>query len=83
MHGLNYHTMSSQKKIFHITGPLWGESTSHRQIPLTKASDAELSCVFLSVPEQTPAIWDVIMHAHYDIAVMQGICRMFGYESVH
>ena len=28
--------------IFRVTGPLWGESTGHRWIPLTKASDAEL-----------------------------------------
>ena len=28
--------------IFRITGPLWGEFTGHRWIPLTKAIDAEL-----------------------------------------
>ena len=28
------------------TGPLWGEFTDHRWIPLTKASDAEFWCVF-------------------------------------
>ena len=27
--------------IFRVTGPLWGESTGHRWIPLTKASDSE------------------------------------------
>ena len=26
--------------IFHVTGPLWAESTGHRWIPLTKANDA-------------------------------------------
>ena len=44
-----------------------GESTGHRWIPLTKASDAEL-CYFLwSTPEhtveqtaETPVIWDAI-----------------------
>ena len=29
------------------TGPLWGESTGDRWIPLTKASDAELWCFFM------------------------------------
>ena len=28
---------SSNGNIFHITGPFWGESTSHQWIPLTKA----------------------------------------------
>ena len=35
------------------TGPLCGEFTGHRLIPLTKASDAELWCCLWSVPEQT------------------------------
>ena len=39
--------------IFHVTGPLCGEFTGHRWIPLTKASDAELSCFLWSVPEKT------------------------------
>ena len=33
---------SSNGNIFRVTGPLWGESTGHRCIPLTKAGDAEL-----------------------------------------
>ena len=60
--------MSSNGNIFHVTGPLWGESTGHRWIPLTKASDAELWCFLWSVPEQTveqtietPVIWDAIL----------------------
>ena len=28
--------------IFHVTDPLWGESTCHRWISLTKANDAVL-----------------------------------------
>ena len=32
--------------LFRVTGPLWGESTGHRWIPFTKASDAELWCFF-------------------------------------
>ena len=44
--------MSSNGNIFRITGPLCGESTGHRWIPLTKASNAELWCFLRSVPEQ-------------------------------
>ena len=36
-----------------VTGPLWGESTSHRWIPLTKASDAEVLYCLWSATEQT------------------------------
>ena len=53
--------------IFRVTGPLWGEFTSHRWFPLTKASDAELGNFLWSAPEQTvdltidtPVIWDTI-----------------------
>ena len=59
--------MSSNGNIFHITGPLWGESTGHRWIPLTKASDAELRYFLWSAYEHTFAptiemlvIWDAI-----------------------
>ena len=59
---------SSNGKIFHVTGLLWGESTGHQWIPPTKSSDAELWCFLWSVSEQTvqqtietPVIWDVIM----------------------
>ena len=37
--------------IFGVTGPLCGEFTDHRSIPLTKASDAELWCFLWSAPE--------------------------------
>ena len=47
--------------------PLWGKSTGHRWIPITKASDAELWLFLWSTPEQTveqlieaPVIWDAI-----------------------
>ena len=40
-------------KNFRVTDPLWEESTGHRWIPLTKASDAELWCFLWSAPEQT------------------------------
>ena len=38
--------MSSNGNIFHVTGPLWGESTSDQLIPLTKASDMEFDVFF-------------------------------------
>ena len=44
---------SSNGNISRVTGPLCGEFTGHRWIPLTKASDAELWSFLSSVPEQT------------------------------
>ena len=44
---------SSNGNIFRVTGPLWGEFTGHRWIPLTKASDVELWCFLWSALEQT------------------------------
>ena len=44
---------SSNTNIFRVTGPLWGESTGHRWIPHTKASDEELWCFIWSASEQT------------------------------
>ena len=59
---------SSNGSIFRVTGPLCGEFTGHRWIPLTKASDVELRCFVWSVPvktvEQTTekmVIWDAIV----------------------
>ena len=43
----------SNGNIFRVTGPLWGESTGHQWIPLTKASDVELWYFLWSAPEQT------------------------------
>ena len=58
---------SSNGNIFRVTGPLWGESTGHRWIPLTMASDMELWYYIWAAPEQTveqtiemPVIWDTI-----------------------
>ena len=42
---------SSNGNIFRVTCSLCGKFTGHRWILLTKASDAELWCVFLSAPE--------------------------------
>ena len=44
---------SSNGNLFRVTGPLWGEFTGHRWIPLIKASDAELWCLIWSAHEQT------------------------------
>ena len=58
---------SSNGNIFRVTGLLWGESTGHRWIPLTKASDAELWYFLWSATEQTVektietlVVWDTI-----------------------
>ena len=58
-------TTLSNGNIFRITGPLFGESTGHWGIPLTKVSDAKLWCDLWSAAEQTvnqtvekPVIWD-------------------------
>ena len=63
--------------IFRVTGPLWGESTGHRWIPLTKANDAELWCFVSCASEQTVeeksrrrwsdtpwcSLWRFVMHS--------------------
>ena len=41
--------MPSNGSIFRVIGPMWGEFTGHRWIPLTKASDAELWCFFFDL----------------------------------
>ena len=43
---------SSNWNVFRVTGPLWGEFSGHRWIPLTKASDEELWCFHWHAPEQ-------------------------------
>ena len=56
---------SSNESNFRVNGPLCGEFTDHRWIPLTKANDAELWCFPWSAPEptveqtmETLVIWD-------------------------
>ena len=39
------------EKFFHVTVPLWRESTGHMWIPFTKASDVELWCFLWFAPE--------------------------------
>ena len=50
---VNLMMTSSNGNIFRVTGPLCGEFTGHRWIPLTKASDAVLWCFLWSAPVQT------------------------------
>ena len=67
---------SSNGNIFRVTGPLWGESTGHRWIPLTKTSDAELWCLFWICAwtngwTNNRNACDLRRHrAHYDVIVM-------------
>ena len=78
LHIVVYYIMmtSSNGNIFRVTGPLCGDFTGHRWIPLTKASGAELWCFLWFAPEQT--VWvnirdagDLRRHrAHYDVTVM-------------
>ena len=42
---------SSNGSIFRVTGPLSGDLTGHRLMPLTKASETELRCFLSSAPE--------------------------------
>ena len=51
--GWSYGMMtSSNGNIFRATGPLRGEFTGHQWIPSTKASDAELWCLFDLRPDK-------------------------------
>ena len=52
---------SSNGNIFRVTGPLCGEFTDHRWIPLTKASDAEFGVFFVDLRRH---------RAHYDAILM-------------
>ena len=57
---------SSNWNIVRVTGPLWGKSTGHRGIPITKPATRSFD-VFFDAPEQTVeqttkplVIWDSI-----------------------
>ena len=52
-HKISFMMTSSNGNIFRVTGPLCGEFTVYRWIPLTKANDAELWCFLWTVPEWT------------------------------
>ena len=67
---------SSNGHISRVTGPLCGEFTGHRWIPLTKASDVELWCFLWSGPwingwVNNSAAGDLRRHrVHCDVIVM-------------
>ena len=73
---------SSNGNIFRVTGPLCGEFTCHRCIPLTKASDAELWCFLWSAPwingwVNNREAGDLRRHrAHYDVIVMSSVTQV-------
>ena len=67
---------SSNGNIFRVTGPLCGELTGPRRIPITKASDAELwcfslICVWINGWVNNREAGDLRRYrAHYDVIVM-------------
>ena len=67
---------SSNGNIFHVISSLWGESTGHGWIPLTKASDAELWFISLICPwtnglANNRDAGDLRRHrAHYEVTVI-------------
>ena len=65
---------SSNGNIFRATGPLWGSTTVHWWIPLTKASDAELwffICALTIGWANNRVVGDLRSHrAHYDVTLM-------------
>ena len=73
-----YHDDVIKWKHFRVAGPLCGEFTGHRWIPLTKASDAELWRFLWYAPEhkrlskQSRRAGDLRRYrAHYDVIAMQ------------
>ena len=70
---------SSYGHIFRVTGPLCGELTGHRWIPLTKASGMGLWCFLWSTPEHTVdrEAGDLRCHRlHHDVTVMYLLCKI-------
>ena len=67
---------SSNGKIFRVTGPLWGESTGHRWIPFTKASDSgalmfSLICTWTNSWANHRDAGDLRRHGvYYDVTVI-------------
>ena len=73
---------SSNGNIFRVIGPLCGEFTGDRWIPLTKTSDAELWCFLWSAPwingwVNNREAGDLRRHrVHYDVIVMLQIALL-------
>ena len=86
--------VSSNGNIFRVTGPLCGEFTSRRWIPLTKANDAELWCWLWSAPwingwVNNREAGDLRRHRpHYEVIAMEGVgypgiwCLVFRVDNV-
>ena len=80
---------SSNWNIFRVTGPLYGEFTCHRWIPLTKTSGMELWCfLWINCWVNNREAGDLRRHrAHYDITVMSCLiltrllCNLVHHES--
>ena len=76
----NLHDDIINGNIYRVTGPLCGEFTGHRWIPLTKASDAELWCFLWSCTWINAWVNNLETgylrrhHAHCDIIVMISHC---------
>ena len=68
--------MTSNRHIFRVTGPLCGQFTGHRRIPLTMASDTKLWCFALICTWINGWVNNFEAgdlrrhHAHYDVIVM-------------
>ena len=67
--------MSSNGKIFYVTGPLWRDSNGHQWIPLTKASDGNFDVFFdlrlnKCLNKRSIRWWLTHFCAHYDVIVM-------------
>ena len=63
---------SSNGNISCVTGPLWGETTGHRWIPLTKGCDTELPLIYIWTNwTNNRDAGDFRPHAaHYDVTVI-------------
>ena len=71
--------------IFRVTGPLCGEFTGHRWIPLTKAGDAELWCFLRSTPWiNNREVGDLRRYcAHYDVIAVPWLVSWFHESSLN
>ena len=68
---------SSNRSIFHVTGPLWGQFTGHRwfppQWPAMRSFGAFFICAWTNDWVNNPNIGDLRRNcAHYDFTVMLG-----------
>ena len=68
---------SSNGNIFRVTGPLWGEFTGHRWIPLTRPVTRSFGVLFDLHLNNSRDAGDMRRHcAHYDVTIM---CVRVGY----